>query len=293
MRTGIVRSAGGSALSYLVRGDPHGLPIFWCHGTPGCRLSLPVAERDIVDLGARVITYDRPGYARSPRRTGRQVAESALDIAAIADDLGLDSFMIIGRSGGAPHALAASAGLPDRVRRVHLVGALAPRFNGYQGWFDGMDASNVAEFQQAIAGEAELSDYLASQAELMLNRVDDNPASFLDDFSLPADDRDVASVPLMQATLRTALHEALRAGIGGWVDDDLAIVGDWGFALTDAVGPVEIEYGLDDVIVPPGHSQWLAGHLPQAVELPRAATGHLSGPAQELRFLRQVSSGLV
>ena len=80
-----------------------------------------------------------------------------------------------------------------------------------------MDASNVAEFQQAIAGEAELLDYLASQAELMLDRVDDNPASFLDDFSLPADDRDVASVPLMQATLRTALHEALRAGIGGWV----------------------------------------------------------------------------
>lgn len=36
----------------------------------------------------------------------------------------------------------------------------------------------------------------------------------------------------------TGFREALRAGIDGWVDDDLALVGPWGFALDMIRAPV-------------------------------------------------------
>ena len=73
-----------------------------------------------------LICYDRPGYGGSDRHEGRRVADAAADVAAIADDLGIDRFAVVGRSGGGPHALACAALLPDRVTRAAVLVGLAP-----------------------------------------------------------------------------------------------------------------------------------------------------------------------
>lgn len=44
-------------------------------------------------LGIRLICYDRPGYGRSDLLRGRTVADAAVDVLAIADELRLDSFL--------------------------------------------------------------------------------------------------------------------------------------------------------------------------------------------------------
>ncbi len=54
----------------------------------------------------------------------------------------------------------------------------------------------------------------------------------------------------MTTTLREAIPEALRNGVSGWVDDDLAIMRYWGFEVHDIAIPVEVQYGMRDVIVP-------------------------------------------
>ncbi|MGW4094302.1 alpha/beta fold hydrolase [Nocardia sp. NPDC004718] len=84
------------------------------HGTPGSRVD--TAPPELLDrLGIRLITYDRPGYGGSaPPREGMTIADGAGHVAAIADHLGIDTFAVVGRSGGTPYAAAAAALLPDR-----------------------------------------------------------------------------------------------------------------------------------------------------------------------------------
>lgn len=69
-------------------------------------------------LGVRLITFDRPGYGDSDRLPGRPVAHAAADVETIADALDLAEFAVVGRSGGAPHALACAALLPHRIARA-------------------------------------------------------------------------------------------------------------------------------------------------------------------------------
>src|SRR5215831_13702038 len=55
-------------------GASEGFPLFLLHGTPGSRLG-PVPRPGLLyRLGVRLISYDRPGYGKSDRYEGRDVA---------------------------------------------------------------------------------------------------------------------------------------------------------------------------------------------------------------------------
>jgi pimeloyl-ACP methyl ester carboxylesterase len=86
-----LETADGRTLAYEEVGDPDGAALFMLHGTPGCRLSgrHPDVSR-VVAAGLRIVSYDRPGYGRSSRRHGRRVVDCVGDVAAIADQLGID-----------------------------------------------------------------------------------------------------------------------------------------------------------------------------------------------------------
>ena len=291
MNSQLIRSPDGFELCYQQRGDQEGISIFWLHGTPGCRLSQAVTESALESIHARVITYDRPGYGMSTRRPGRTVADSVSDVVAIADHLNLDRFMVTGRSGGAPHALAAAALIPDRLTRVRSVAGPAPYPSAGLDWFAGMDPANVREFQCALRGGGELIEMIDASARTMVEQLKTDPIDFLADFDLPEGDRAAGSDPLVTTTLREAIPEALRNGVSGWVDDDLAIMQYWGFEVRDIAVPVEVQYGMRDVIVPPAHSRWLAEHLPHAVRVSHPESGHFSTPDQELAMLHQMVTG--
>lgn len=122
-----VRTADGRRLRIEISGDPRGRPVFLLHGMPGSRVGPRPRSLFLYQRGARLISYDRPGYGGSDRRPGRRVADVAEDVAHVADSLGLDRFAVVGRSGGAPHALACAALLPGRVTRAAAMVGLAPR----------------------------------------------------------------------------------------------------------------------------------------------------------------------
>ncbi len=96
-----IRVPDGRTVMFAEWGDPDGAPVFALHGTPGCRLNRHPNEELVRSTGARVITYDRPGYGGSDRLAGRRVADCVGDVLAIADSLGLERFAVGGGSGEA------------------------------------------------------------------------------------------------------------------------------------------------------------------------------------------------
>ena len=62
----------------------------------------------------------------------------------------------------------------------------------------------------------------------------------------------------------------------GWVDDDLAFVRPWGFALGEVAVPTVLWQGSADLMVPIAHGRWLAERIPGVVAHLEAGEGHLS-----------------
>jgi pimeloyl-ACP methyl ester carboxylesterase len=226
------------------------------------------------ERGLRHLSYARPGYAGSERDPGRTVADCAADVAAIADGLGFECFYVVGQSGGGPHALACAALLPERVRAAATLGGVAPRSAAGLDWTAGMGAENQQEFAAVEAGEAELRAFLEADAAAFAEVDPEQVKEMLGDL---VGDADKAVVSGGYAEyLADDFAAALRDGIWGWFDDDLAFFADWGFDLGAITVPVTVWQGDDDRMVPFAHGQWLADHVAGASPRLLRGDGHLS-----------------
>jgi pimeloyl-ACP methyl ester carboxylesterase len=284
-----IRAADGRTLGVAQWGDLQGTVIFSLHGTPGSRLGRPPDEEALRRIGARVITYDRPGYGASDRQPGRRIVDCVLDVEVIADALGVERFAVTGGSGGGPHALAVAARRPDRVARAEcLVGAAPPDAAGLD-WFAGMDPENVKEFGWARQGEQVLHRELEAQAAEDLERISADPSKLLsEDWQLDAADRRVLARDDVQRMIAEMVREAYRPGVWGWVDDDLAMLEPWGFDVAEVDVPVIVRYGAKDVLVPAAHGAWLAANVPNAEVVVNDDAGHLTDPDTRLGHLAEL-----
>jgi pimeloyl-ACP methyl ester carboxylesterase len=237
------------------------LAVFWHHGTPNTGAPpeplFPAAARN----GIRWVSYDRPSYGTSTAHPGRDIAAAAADVAAVADALGIARFAVMGHSGGGPHALACGALLPDRVLSVVSVSGLAPFGADGLDWFAGMAPESIAELRAAADGRAALERQLASDAEY-------ETSSFT-----PADE---AALSGPWSWLAGVAGDAIKAGLDGMVDDDLAYVAPWGFDPSRITVPVLLMHGTEDRMVPSAHAQWLAPHCPTAELRLCPGEGHIS-----------------
>ena len=203
--------------------------LLFHHGTPGSVTQLPQLLEAAGRAGLRMVTYSRAGYGASSRSPGRSVADVVPDIVQVLDHLGARRCVTAGWSGGGPHALAMAALLPDRTAGALTIAGVAPF--GVEGldWLEGMGAQNVEEFGAAIEGEAALRPYL--DAELPGLQEADGPG-IVEALSsvLPEVDRALLTDEFGRA-LAENMHEGLRNGVDGWLDDDLAFTRPWGFEL--------------------------------------------------------------
>jgi pimeloyl-ACP methyl ester carboxylesterase len=291
MSVAVLETVDGHRVAYEQIGDLAGSPVFVLHGTPGCRLSgrHPDPTR-VSEAGLRLVSYDRPGYGRSIRHRGRSVVDCVSDVAAIADELEIERFAIVGGSGGGPHALAVGARLPERVTRVGCNVGGAPYNAPDLNWFEGMDPANVKEFGWALEGEETLAHELQREAQEFLARLDDDPTVLFSDVELSVSDRAVLDDQDVRRMLRVSFRESMAQGAWGWVDDDLAFIKPWGFDVEELGVPVEVRYGIGDVLVPASHGAWLAAHVPRAVVTVDQYAGHLSTPDEHLDRLRALAT---
>jgi pimeloyl-ACP methyl ester carboxylesterase len=245
-------------LAVEISGKPDGTPVFLLHGTPGSRYGPLPRGIVLYRLGVRLISYDRPGYGGSGARPGRDVVDTASDVAAIADFLKLDRFSVVGRSGGAPHALACAAVLGDRVYCAAALSTLAPFDAEGLNWYDGMADSNKGAYRDAKADE-DLTAELAKRAR----QVKNDPDSLLRSLwpELVKHDREVLGDAALRRILADTYAKALQDSPSGWIDDVLGLRRAWGFELSSITRPVLLWHGDNDVFSPASHAIWLAAQI--------------------------------
>src|SRR5437868_3085679 len=112
-------------LAWTEVGAPGGRPILYFYGTPGSAQELPQATL-ATKLGARVLTFDRPGYAATPAEPDASLLDVATQGMAGLAARGVDHVPVVGWSGGGPYALACACVAPQQVARVVLLGSWAP-----------------------------------------------------------------------------------------------------------------------------------------------------------------------
>lgn len=236
------------------------LVVFWHHGTPNVGAPPEPLLAAAAERGVRWVSHDRPGYGGSTQQPGRVLSSVAADVTAIADALGIGQFAVMGHSGGASHALACAARLPERVLGVVCVSGLAPV--GVEGldWFAGMVASGEGKLRAASEGSAQLEKFLAD--------CESDPNEFT-----PAD-YDMLSGEW--SWLGEVAEKAIQGDAGGMMDDELAYVAEWGCDLGQVNQPVLLIHGGQDRIAPSAHAEWLARRCDSARLWLRPDEGHIS-----------------
>lgn len=274
-----VTAADGRVLRVSEGGDPGGTPVLHLPGSPGSRV-LPAFELErAARRGVRLISYDRPGYGGSTRHPGRNVADCASDVRAIAGALGVRRMAVWGTSGGAPHAAACAALLSGLVGAVGLLGCPAPYGAPGLNWTADMGANVVAEFAAVREGPAAARRWLQSARAEMLGESASEDAEVNE---WPFTEPDVAALERIGGPLFEALRVGLAPGVDGWLDDDLATVADWGFGLSQIRVPVLVMHGGRDGLVPVAHGRWLAEAIPGAELRVYEDEGHVSPLANRL-----------
>jgi pimeloyl-ACP methyl ester carboxylesterase len=244
--------------------------ILFHHGTPGECTVWSNWLSEITDVQA--IAASRPGYALSDRQPGRTVASDLDDQSELLEHLGIKKFVSIGWSGGGPHAI-------NMTRHPLCVGAITLAGVGEWGNADldflaGMGPENHEEFGAALKGESAIEEWMAINAPGFASV---SGADLIAAFGGLIGDADKRALTSEVAEHDAASYRrALSKGFHGWLDDDLAFVQKFGFALSEITKPVLVWQGDDDFMVPKAHSEWLAKHIPSAQLNFVPGHGHIS-----------------
>ena len=256
-----------------VSGPAAGFPLVFHYGTPGAATSLRAIERAVHAHGLRLVTTSRPGYGDSSRLAGRTVADVVADITAVLATIGADRCLVAGWSGGGPHALACAARL-DAAAAVLVIAGVAPYDADGLDWMAGMGEENIIEFSAAVHGEDELRPYLLQEREHFKDVTSAELVGALKTL-LPDVDRAMLTDEFGE-DLAANFREAVRTGVDGWLDDDLAFARPWGFDLGEISVPTTIWHGTADLAVPVSHGKWLVSQLPSASAHLEEGEGHFS-----------------
>ncbi len=270
----LIESPDGRIVEVATLGSPSGTTVFFHHGSPGSSSSVRLLESLATSGALQLVTMSRPGYGRSSRREGRDVAAVVEDVGTVLDALGRDSYVAVGWSGGGPHALACAALDAPRCAGAWSLAGVAP-FNADIDWTEGMGPENLEEFALAQEGGPRYEAHIAEMGEQLAGATADNVIELFGGLLSDVDKAALAD-GRPRGLLADDLGHSFANGWYGFFDDDRAFMADWGFDPTTIQVPVSIWYGDADLMVPPSHGAWLSTALPSATRYFFTGEGHLS-----------------
>jgi pimeloyl-ACP methyl ester carboxylesterase len=242
----------GAQVAYTQYGDPLGDPVVVFHGTPGSRLLGELYDEAARRLGVRVISFDRPGYGQSDPREAYTPTDTPGVFAGVLDAAGVDSAGLVAFSGGAPHALATAASLPERVRGVDVVAGGVPA-----SMRDGTPAPQRVLGALAAATPHALAGLYRGQV-WAARRL---PPSFVV-AQYTADDRDEDVPEAVADLVKRDFVAAMAERRAGAVRESAQFTGDWDVPLSAVDCRVRWWHGTDDDNVPVAGAERVADALP-------------------------------
>lgn len=265
-----VTAPDGRTISYRTFGDPGGIPLLALHGTPGSRLKFVVADPVARDLGLRVIAPDRWGYGSTTPHPEPSLSAFAADLAALADQIGLSRFAVMGVSGGGPFAAAAASVMPDRISALALVAPVGP--------IAGEADSEITPFHRLCFGrlaQTPVATGAVFHAFRAVLGVAPDLGMRLAMIRIASADRRVLSQREVASRLGETFVEGLRPGVVGPVTDLGLFGAPWGIDLGAARVPARLWIGSKDQNVPRSAARRLAERLPQCELTELESHGHL------------------
>lgn len=256
----------GRRLGFGQFGPAGAPPVFYFHGWPGSRF-----EAGFFDVpGVQMIGVDRPGYGLSDPHKDRTLADWPNDIRTLADHLHLDSFAVVGMSGGGPYAAACAHFLKDRVTRTAIIAGLGPA--DAPGMRDQRVGLLLNMGQRPWASAAALN----VMRTLALSSIADRRIAFMRD-RLPPESKDrVVLSPEMLQMLLGSFREGLKSSVKG-PQSDARIYGEpWPFKLSEITVPVRVWHGTADQQVPVSIGRHYAAQIPNATGVFPEGEGHIS-----------------
>lgn len=236
----------GRRLCYATWGDPHGTPCFLFHGWPGSRLMGSVLDDLCRQRGVRLIAPDRPGFGRSDLQPGRTLCDWPVDVASLADALGIGRFGVVGISNGGPYALACGALLPERLTGLAVVSGMGP--------------IHLDEAREIMASQVRFTFALNALSPLLSEVIVSAlafgarmaPVVMATQMRLaaPPTDRLVLGEPEIAEALKREYAEAFYQGAEGLNQEIGLMRQHWGFELSSIRLPVHLFHGEQDANVP-------------------------------------------
>lgn len=222
------------------------------HGMPGSWRQAETVGVDVAD-GFRVVLPSRPGYGRTPLRSGRTPQEQAALLAALVAERGWGPAAVIGISGGGPAALAFAAQHREMCSALVLACAVAG---------DIVDVPRPMRVGAAIPPLAGLFAELNRRKHRRLG-LDEARFAALLDAELTPDERRRAAAPEVDDAVRAfvASHAVAPRGTAGFNNDVRQLVR-WRTQPTArpdlgrlAGLPTLIAHGTADAVVPFAHAE--------------------------------------
>jgi pimeloyl-ACP methyl ester carboxylesterase len=267
-----IRLRSGRQLGYAEYGRRDGWPVMFFHGFPGSRYEGRLLDTAARRWGLRVIAPDRPGFGLSDFKPGRRMTSWPVDVAELADRLGVASWSVLGFSGGGPYAAVCAQRLPHRLYKAGILSGMGPTDapSGSQG----MRLFGQLELALARRSPA-MAAYLYRLAYWSIRR---RPARLrrLVSGRLPEPDRAVLEEPEVARVVEESFAESARQGTRGgeW---ELTLLGSpWGFRLSTIRADVQLWHGELDITVPPAMARYVADTIPYCRATFYRHEGHFS-----------------
>ncbi|MEW8522418.1 MAG: alpha/beta hydrolase [Candidatus Thiodiazotropha endolucinida] len=282
--TKLVKLPDSRHLAYAEYGDPEGVPAIYLHGFPGSRLEARLFDLPARQHGLRVIAPDRNGLGLSDPKPGRRLIEWAVDMEALADNLKLERFFLIGISGGGPYALACAHMCAERLEGLTLVCPLGPldqpalleamrwpaKIN-FRSIRDTPWLSNIS-FRFSVVPLTQLWPQCIYQ--IMLGMA-------------PPPDVAVLNRPTVRKAITASIREAVRQGADGVLQEMSLYTQPWGFDPAEITIPIQLWHGTADKTVPILHGLTLAERLPECEMHIVDGEGHFSLPIDSMEKIQR------
>ncbi len=267
----VVRHLDGRVVHARVVGAPtFERVVFYSHGFPASRLEAMIANSVGRDLGLTIVALDRPGFGGSDWYRERRLEDWALDVALVADHLGIQRFAVLGVSGGAPTAIAAAGELMERVTSLSVVSGVAPTY--YPKALEGMNLANKVLLRLGRATPVLGRGTIATIATLWRS----NPivAQLWFRALLPKPDLRICRRPEVAKIMSLAIREGLKQGVRGAVTDFELLISDWRHLTGRVRTPTFVWHGDADTYVPISMGEALAENIPGSIFRKVEGGGH-------------------